>query len=115
MKNYIPNFEEFSALNEARDDWRELEGNDMNSMLDAISFLSRGSGLEALEKELKKKMPYQLIGSPMAHPKGRGMFSASINFVPKGSTNIEVGDVIDAANKVLDNHGYSKHKIKILR
>ena len=106
-------YEEF--LNEARDDFREMEGNDMEAMLDVISFLSKGKGLEALEKELKKKMPYQLIGSPMAHPKGRGLFSAAINFVPKGSTNIEVGDVIDAANKVLNDNGYDKFKIKILR
>jgi len=114
MKN-LNTFEEFSALNEARDDFREMEGNDMEAMLDVISFLSKGKGLEALEKELKKKMPYQIIGSPMAHPKGRGMFSAAINFVPKGSTNIEVGDVIDAANKVLNDNGYDKFKIKILR
>lgn len=112
MKN-LNTFEEF--LNESRDDFREMEGNDMEAMLDVISFLSKGNGLEALEKELKKKMPYQLIGSPMAIPKGRGMFTTAINFVPKVSTNIEVGDVIDAANKVLSDNGYDKFKIKILR
>ena len=114
MKN-LNTFEEFSALNEARDDFREMEGNDMEAMLDVISFLSKGKGLEALEKELKKKMPYQLIGSPMAHPKGRGMYSASINFVPKSSTKLKTEDIIVAANKVLADHGYDKYKIQILK
>lgn len=108
-------FESEEFLNEAREDWRELEGNDMDSMLDAISFLSRGIGLKALEKELKTKMPFQLIGSPMAHPKGRGMYSASINFVPKSSTKVTTEEVIDAANKVLNDHGYDKYKIQILK
>lgn len=112
MKN-LHTFEEF--VNESRDDWRELEGNNMDSMLDAISFLSKGKGLESLEKELKTKMPFQLIGSPMAHPKGRGMFSASINFVPKTSTKLKTEDIIVAANKVLADHGYNKYKIQILK
>jgi hypothetical protein len=116
MKNNMKNLQTFNEfLNEAREDWRELEGNDTESMLDAISFLSRGEGLKALEKELKTKMPFQLIGSPMAHPKGRGMYSASINFVPDSNTRVTTEEVIDAANKVLNDHGYDKYKIQILK
>lgn len=104
-----------STINESFTDNREIEGSDTDSMLDAISFLSRGMGLIALEKEMKGKFPFAIQGSPMAHPKGRGMFSANISFTKKGSSNTNVNDAIDAMNKVLTDHGYDKFKVKILK
>jgi hypothetical protein len=104
-----------STVNESFKDNRELEGNDMNSMLNAVTFLSSGIGLLALEKEMKRKFPFSIEGSPMAHPKGRGMFSTNVSFTKKGSSGLTTEEAIDAINKVLTAHGFDKHKIQILK
>jgi hypothetical protein len=49
-------------------------------------------------------------------PKSGGLYSSAIDFVSNSSNpKISVDDFIDILNKVLDDHGFDKYKIKILK
>ena len=110
---HIQTFESF--LNEGRSDFREIEGKDLDNILDAIDYLNK-MGLPEIEKEVKGKTPYKLIGSKSGSPKGGGMHMSSIDFQENpGGIKMSVGDFIDVLNKVLDDAGYDKFKVKILK
>jgi hypothetical protein len=112
MKN-LHTFEEF--LNESEGVNVELEGNDLDSMMDAISFLSNGMGFNALSKELKGKNVFVLNALGFAHPKRKGMYQTPVKITTTGSTKITIDQFKDSANKVLDDHGYDKYKIKFVK
>jgi hypothetical protein len=93
----------------------ELEGDNLDKMFSAIRFLQSEDGQEELEKELKTKSSVDFKSfKPFAHPKGRGLFSVPVDFSPKFRSNKFAEDIIEAANKVLVDNGYSK-KIKFLK
>jgi len=103
------------SVNEGRSDFREIEGKDLDDVLDAIAYLN-GQGLPEVEKAVKGKAPYKLIGSKSGSPKGGGMHMSSIDFQENpGGVKMSVSDFIDVLNKVLDDAGYDKFKVKILK
>jgi hypothetical protein len=53
MKN-LNTFEEFSALNEALKDTREIVGSEIETIKDALSFFARGIGYDAVTKVFKR-------------------------------------------------------------
>lgn len=103
------------SVNEGRSDFREIEGKDLEDVLDAVAYLN-GHGLPEVEKAVKGKAPYQLVGSKSGSPKGGGMHMSSIDFQENpGGVKMSVSDFIDVLNKVLDDAGYDKFKVKILK
>jgi hypothetical protein len=118
MKN-LRTFEEFlnENLNEALKDTREIVGSEIETIKDALSFFARGIGYDAVTKACKGKVPYTIFLKDKAgFPKSGGLHSSAIDFVSNSSNpKISVDDFIDILNKVLDDHGFDKYKIKILK
>jgi hypothetical protein len=103
------------SVNEGRSDFREIEGKDLEDVLDAVAYLN-GQGIPEVEKAVKGKAPYKLIGSKSGSPKGVGMHMSSIDFQENpGGVKMSVGEFIDVLNTVLDDAGYDKFKVKILK
>ena len=112
---HINTFESF--LNEAMKDTREIVGKEMEDIIDALNFLGKSAmGRTALDKACKGKIPYTIfLKDEKGFPKPGGLHSSSIDFVSNASSGMKVEDFIDCVNKVLDDHGYDKFKVKILK
>jgi hypothetical protein len=118
MKN-LHTFEEFlnENLNEALKDTREIVGSEIETIKDALSFFARGIGYDAVTKACKGKVPYTIFLKDKAgFPKSGGLHSSAIDFVSNSSNpKISVDDFIDILNTILDDHGFDKYEIKILK
>lgn len=117
MKN-LHDFEEFlneARLNEAKPDIREIVADNPGAFKDALEFLKRGMGADALKKACKGKIPYTIfLQDKSGMPKPGGLYSTAISFMADGSNpKMEVSDFIDKVNGVLDDHGFDKYKVKI--
>jgi hypothetical protein len=116
---HIHTFEEFlnENLNEAKLDTREIEGDDIDTIRDAIAFLSRGMGADALKKACKGKIPYTIsLTDQKGFPKSGGLHMSSVDFMENQSNpKMDVSEFIDKINVVLDDHGYDKYKVQILK
>jgi hypothetical protein len=117
MKN-LHNFEEFlneARLNEAKLDTREIEGEDMDSIRDALLFLSRGMGADALKKACKGKVEYTMfLNDQKGFPKPGGLQTSGVDFMANVSNpKLDVSEYIDKINGVLNDHGFDKFKVKI--
>ena len=112
---HIHTFENF--LNEAFKDTREIVGKEMEDIIDALNFLGKSAmGKTALDKECKGKVPYTIfLTDEKGFPKPGGLHSSSIDFTPNLGSGMKVEEFIDCVNKVLDDHGYDKFKVKILK
>jgi len=112
---HINTFEAF--INEAFKDTREIVGQDMEDIIDALDFLGKSTmGRTALEKVCKGKVPYTIfLQDQNGFPKPGGMHMSSIDFMPTLGSGMKVEEFIDCVNKVLDDHGYDKRKVKILK
>jgi hypothetical protein len=106
-----------SFLNESFKDTREIVGDEMETIIDALEFLGKGMGYEAVKKACKGKIPYTIfLKDKSGFPKPGGLHSSSIDFMADGSNpSMSVEDYIDCVNTVLDDHGYDKYKVKILK
>jgi hypothetical protein len=109
---HIQTFESF--LNEAFRDTRTIVGKGMDDILDALKFLQSGIGKAALDKECKGN-PYTIfLTDENGFPKPGGLHMSSINIVANGSNpKLSVEEFIDCVNKVFNDHGYDKYKVKI--
>jgi hypothetical protein len=104
-----------SRVNEAFKDTREIVGNDMEVIIDALNFLGKSvMGRTALEKACKGKVPYTIfLQDQNGFPKPGGMHMSSIDFMPNLVSGMKVEEFIDVVNKVLADHGYDKQKVEI--
>lgn len=107
--------EEF--LNEALKDTREIVGKEMEDIVDALNFLGKSpAGVSELNKACNGKVPYTIfLNDEKGFPKPGGLHSSSVDFTSNTSSNIKVEDYIDIVNSILDDHGYDKLKVKILK
>lgn len=105
------------SVNEAFRDTREIVGKEMKDIIDALDFLGKSAiGKTALEKACKGKVPYTIfLTDETGFPKPGGIYMSSIDFVSNQSSGMKVSDYIDCINTVLDDHGYDKLKVKILK
>ena len=112
---HIQTYENF--LNESFKDTREIVGKEMDAIIDALEFLGKGIGYDAAKKACKGKIPFTIFLKDKAgFPKPGGLHSSSIDFMANDSNpRISVEDYIDCVNTVLDDHGYDKYKVKILK
>ena len=112
---HIHTFENF--LNEAFKDTREIVGKKMEDIIDALNFLGKSAeGVSALDKACKGKLPYTIfLTDEKGFPKPGGLHSSSVNFISNASSGMKVEEYIDCINKVLNDHGYDKFGVKILK
>ena len=112
---HIHTFENF--LNESFKDTREIVGKEMTDIIDALDFLGKSAiGRTALDKACNGKVPYTIfLQDQNGFPKPGGLHSSSIDFTSNLGSGMKVEEFIDCVNKVLDDHGYDKFKVKILK
>jgi hypothetical protein len=112
---HIQTYENF--LNESFKDTREIVGKEMSDIIDALNFLGKSAmGVSALNKACKGKVPYTIfLDDQKGFPKPGGLHSSSINFTSNGNSGMKVEEYIDCINKVLNDHGYDKFEVKILK
>jgi hypothetical protein len=112
---HIQTFESF--LNEAFKDTREIVGKKMEDIIDALDFLGKSAiGISALNKACKGKAPYTIfLDDQKGFPKPGGLHSSSVDFISNGNSTMKVEEYIDCINKVLNDNGYDKFEVKILK
>jgi hypothetical protein len=112
---HIQTFESF--LNEAFKDTREIVGKEMEDIIDALNFLGKSAaGVSALNKACNGKVPYTIfLTDEKGFPKPGGLHSSAVDFISNGSSGMKVEEYIDCINTVLNDHGYDKLEVKILK
>jgi len=112
---HIKTFESF--LNEGLKDTREIVGKTMEDIIDALDFLGKSAiGVSALNKACKGKVPFTIfLDDQKGFPKPGGLHSSSIDFTSNGNSGMKVEEYIDCINTVLNDHGYDKFEVKILK
>jgi hypothetical protein len=112
---HIHTFENF--LNESFKDTREIVGKEMADIIDALDFLGKSTmGRSALDKACNGKVPYTIfLKDENGFPKPGGLYSSAVDFIANANSTMKVEEFIDCVNKVLDDHGYDKLKVKILK
>jgi hypothetical protein len=110
-------FESNESVNEAFKDTREIVGKEMEDIIDALEFLGKSAiGVSALNKACKGKVPFTIfLTDEKGFPKTGGLHMSSIDFIPNASSGMKVEEYIDCINKVLNDHGYDKFEVKILK
>jgi hypothetical protein len=112
---HLHTFESF--LNEGLKDTREIVGKTMEDIIDALDFLGKSAeGVSALNKACKGKVPYTIfLDDQKGFPKPGGLHMSSVDFTSNGNSGMKVEEYIDCINKVLNDHGYDKFEVKILK
>jgi hypothetical protein len=94
----------------------EIVGKDAEDIEDAVAFLNRGMGYAALTKECNGKLPYAIFHHNNLGEVKNGLTHSQLDIHQIDSApKISVDEFIDAMNKVLNDHGYDRLKIDILK